>query len=64
MVLEPNGIHTVSSYTFRKTWDCLVRHLLELEPPKDFRIVSAMERTEEYVQKFLDDNPHIEMAQT
>ena len=44
MILEPEGIHIVSSYALRRTWDYLTRHLLGLEPPKSFKVTTAYDR--------------------
>lgn len=53
MVLEPSSGHCVSSYAFKKTWDYLVRHLQGLEPPKEFRVMSVMERFSGEVEKLI-----------
>ncbi len=36
LLLLPNLGHATSSYVKRRTWDYLVEHLLETEPPKEF----------------------------
>ena len=39
MMIAPNGGHGVGgSYFTRKRWDYFVRHLLDIEPPKGFKI--------------------------
>ena len=44
MILEPEGIHIVSSYALRRTWDYLVTHLLKMEPPESFTVTTAYDR--------------------
>lgn len=44
MLLEPLGIHCVTSNGLRCTWDYLVRHLLKISPPKNFQVISVMYR--------------------
>ena len=44
MILEPEGMHIVSSYALRRTWDYLTTHLLKLEPPKSFKVTTAYDR--------------------
>ena len=36
LLLLPNLGHSYSSYQIRRTWDYLLRHLQEVEPPKEF----------------------------
>ena len=38
MLILPNLSHAPSNYLIRRAWDYLVRHLLETEPPKEFRL--------------------------
>ena len=41
MLFLPKLGHRQSNYMIRRTWDYLVRHLQKVEPPKDFKLVSA-----------------------
>ncbi|HUF50031.1 MAG TPA: DPP IV N-terminal domain-containing protein [Longimicrobiales bacterium] len=43
MLIVPNANHGVGStpYFIKKRWDYLVRHLLGVEPPQDFRIAAG-----------------------
>jgi len=41
MLLLPDFGHAVSNYLTRRTWDYLVRHLLDQDPPKEFKLNSA-----------------------
>jgi len=43
MLLLPNLGHTSSGYTIRRSWDYVVTHLLGVEPPEDFKVVSAFD---------------------
>lgn len=45
LVILPNGGHGRFSdhYGLRRMWDYLVRHLLEIEPPKDFILKNGLE---------------------
>ena len=38
MICLPNLTSQISSYTRRRGWDYFVRHLLNLEPPKNFKL--------------------------
>ena len=38
LLLLPNHYHEGLSYVTRRTWDFLVKHLLETEPPKEFSL--------------------------
>lgn len=38
LLLLPNIGHSFSSYIVRRMWDYLVSHLLEVEPPKEFKL--------------------------
>lgn len=44
MLLLPNDGHEISSYAQRKTWDYLVTHLQNIEPPKEFPFVGTFDR--------------------
>ncbi len=41
MLLLPNLGHGLNAYTIKRSWDYVVEHLLELEPPEDFKLESA-----------------------
>jgi len=41
MLCLPNLMNQMTSYTIRREWDYLVTHLQELEPPKDFKLVTG-----------------------
>ena len=41
MLMLPNLGHSSSSYTIKRSWDYVVRHLLEIEPPEDFKVESV-----------------------
>lgn len=38
MLMVPDGGFMCTSYMFRRGWDYLVKHLLGVEPPKEFRL--------------------------
>ncbi|MDA7853126.1 S9 family peptidase [Porticoccaceae bacterium] len=38
MLLLPNLAHSMSSYVTRRGWDYLVKYLLGIEPPKEFKL--------------------------
>jgi dipeptidyl aminopeptidase/acylaminoacyl peptidase len=41
MLLLPNLVHGSTDYTVQRSWDYVVEHLLGLEPPRDFQLISA-----------------------
>ena len=41
VLLLPNDGHVISSYMLRRTWDYIVTYLHELEPPKDFELITT-----------------------
>lgn len=41
MLILPNDSHDVSSYLTRRTWDYLVKHMLDCEPPKEFNLQTS-----------------------
>ena len=41
MLLLPNLAHGSTDYTVQRSWDYVVEHLLGLEPPRDFQLISA-----------------------
>ena len=41
MLCLPNLMSQMTSYTIRREWDYLVRHLQGLEPPKDFKLTTG-----------------------
>ena len=43
MLLLPNLGHDLSGYTIRRSWDYFVEHLLGVEPPLDFKLLTGME---------------------
>ena len=43
MLLLPNLGHCANGYTIKRSWDYVVEHLLGLEPPEDFKLVSAFD---------------------
>lgn len=38
LLMLPNQGHAIGGYHIRRAWDFLVRHLLEIEPPKGFKV--------------------------
>ena len=46
MHLFAQGHHGASNYQLRRSWDYLVKHLLGLEPPKEFDLVSAVDMSD------------------
>ena len=36
LLIVPHGVFACDSYMFRRAWDYLVKHLQEVEPPKEF----------------------------
>lgn len=38
LLLLPNTAHQLPSYTIRRAWDYLVKHLINSEPPKEFKL--------------------------
>lgn len=42
MLLLPNLPHGHNNYTVQRSWDYVVEHLLGIEPPADFKLVSAV----------------------
>ena len=41
LLLLPNDGHEISSYTLRRTWDYLLKHLQGIEPPETFKLTTA-----------------------
>ena len=41
MLCLPNLASQMTSYTIRREWDYLVTHLLGLELPKDFKLITG-----------------------
>lgn len=41
LMLLPNLGHWASNYLIRQSWDYLVKHLLEVDPPKEFPLIGA-----------------------
>ena len=53
LILQPSMGHVSSSdYLTRRVWDYLIRHLLKVEPPKEFKLDSS---TSEYDVSKLND---------
>lgn len=46
LILLPNLGHGMSSYLIRRAWDYLVRHLLNAEPPKEFKLITGIDKPE------------------
>ncbi len=44
MLLLPNMGHGASDYAIRRQWDYLVEHLLDVEPPKNFKFAQKSDR--------------------
>lgn len=42
LLLLPNWAHTPSSYAVLRAWNHLVKHLLNTEPPKDFKLTDVL----------------------
>ena len=40
LLLSPNDGPVPSSYFVRRSWDFFVRHLLSIDPPRDFKLTS------------------------
>lgn len=43
LIIEPKELHTVTGYQIRRSWDFLVRHLLNETPPENFRVTAPWE---------------------
>ena len=43
MLILPNLSHGKTGYTIQRSWDYVVEHLLGVEPPKDFKLVSGID---------------------
>ena len=43
LLLLPNEGHSISSYVLRRTWDYLVTHLQDIEPPKTFKLTTGFD---------------------
>lgn len=41
MLILPNLGHGASGYTTRRSWDFVVKHLLHIEPPKEFSLTAS-----------------------
>lgn len=61
LLIEPAGVHFVTSNTLHRVWDYLVRHLLHAEPPKDFELVNCGDRFEKELQKSLEENSQYDL---
>jgi dipeptidyl aminopeptidase/acylaminoacyl peptidase len=43
LLLLPNGGHFLSSYAKRRAMDYFVKHLLGMEPPKEFKLITSID---------------------
>ena len=43
MLCLPNMIHDMSTYSIRRSWDYLVTHLLDVDPPTEFNLTSGID---------------------
>ena len=43
LLLLPNGGHSISSYALRRSWDYLVTHLQNIEPPNKFKLTTGFD---------------------
>ncbi len=41
MLLLPNESYPVCGYAIRRSWDYLVKHLLGVEPPREFDLITG-----------------------
>ena len=41
LLMLPNVGHSKNSYMIRRIWDYFIRHLQEIEPPKEFKLTTA-----------------------
>ncbi|MDC0003305.1 S9 family peptidase [Porticoccaceae bacterium] len=46
MLLLPQGHHCAGNYQLRRAWDYLVKHLLGMEPPKEFNLIAEADMSE------------------
>lgn len=53
MLLLPNDGYGMSSYSMRRCWDYLVTHLLGVEPPKNFKLISPTDLIAEQKEKLM-----------
>jgi dipeptidyl-peptidase 4 len=60
MLVLPNDGYGMSSYSMRRCWDYLVTHLLGVEPPKNFKLVSPTDLIAAHKEKAMVET----MAQT
>ena len=44
MLCLPNLGHGISSYTMRREWDYLVKHLLRTNPPHEFKLTLGSDK--------------------
>ena len=56
MLLLPQGHHGATNYQMRRAWDYLVAHLIGVEPPKEFNLMTSVDITE--VMMELDGKAH------
>lgn len=43
MLILPNDGHLMCSYAMRRGWDYLVKHLLDIEPPREFELTTSFD---------------------
>ena len=54
MLVLPKDGHVMSSYAVRRSWDYLVKHLLEKEPPVDFKLsLDTLERIADWEKRLM-----------
>ena len=57
MFLEVSGEHAVTSNGLHRTWDYLVKNLLQLEPPTSIQVKSINESLAPVVNRYLAQHP-------
>ena len=50
MLLLPQGHHCANNYQLRRAWDYLVKHLLGIEPPKEYNLIVEADMSELLLQ--------------
>lgn len=56
MLILPNDGHAMCSYATRRAWDYLVKHLLNIEPPNEFKLTTSVDiLIGEYYAKMAQD---------
>lgn len=49
MLCLPNEGHTICSYALRRNWDYLVKHLLQIDPPREFHLTTGLDHALENI---------------